>query len=376
VKFPEAAGSAVPAIIVAFVLAALISLFATPVVRRAIRRVGLLDHPDERRTHRRPLPRGGGLAVMVAFVAVGGILAIVGSAVPGVPPTSGVDMGELIGLFGGGILAAVLGVIDDALDLRARWQFLGQIVVALVAVAAGITVDFIGNPFGSDNIDFPAWFSIAFTVVWVVGMINSLNFIDGLDGLSTGISLIAAITLGVLSLTTQIGQPFIAVLCFTFAGALLGFLRWNFYPAVIFQGTAGVMFLGYTLATLSILGTAKIIVALLVLAVPIVDTFWVIVRRLRNGRSPFAPDRGHIHHRLLDVGLSHRSTVLLIYVMCATLGLMSLVVPVSTGLLAFVAAVVGFGALVFMLGRRAGGMTNGESNGAANGQPNPDEVRP
>jgi len=376
VKFPEAAGSAVPAIIVAFVLAALISLFATPVVRRAIRRVGLLDHPDERRTQRRPLPRGGGLAVMVAFVAVGGILAIVGSAVPGVPPTSGVDMGELIALFGGGILAAVLGVIDDALDLRARWQFLGQIVVALVAVAAGITVDFIGNPFGSDNIDFPAWFSISFTVVWVVGMINSLNFIDGLDGLSTGISLIAAITLGVLSLTTQIGQPFIAVLCFTFAGALLGFLRWNFYPAVIFQGTAGVMFLGYTLATLSILGTAKIIVALLVLAVPIVDTFWVIVRRLRNGRSPFAPDRGHIHHRLLDVGLSHRSTVLLIYVMCATLGLMSLVVPVSTGLLAFVAAVLGFGALVFVLGRRAGGMTNGESNGAANGQPNPDEVRP
>jgi len=376
VKFPEAAGSAVPAIIVAFVLAALISLFATPVVRRAIRRVGLLDHPDERRTHRRPLPRGGGLAVVIAFAIVGGVLAIVGSAVPGVPPTSGVDMGELIGLFGGGILAAVLGVIDDALDLRARWQFLGQIVVALVAVAAGITVDFIGNPFGSDNINFPAWFSIAFTVVWVVGMINSLNFIDGLDGLSTGISLIAAVTLGVLSLTTQIGQPFIAVLCFTFAGALLGFLRWNFYPAVIFQGTAGVMFLGYTLATLSILGTAKIIVALLVLAVPIVDTFWVIVRRLRNGRSPFAPDRGHIHHRLLDVGLSHRSTVLLIYVMCATLGLMSLVVPVSTGLLAFVAAVVGFGALVFMLGRRAGGMTNGESNGAANGQPNPDEVRP
>jgi UDP-GlcNAc:undecaprenyl-phosphate/decaprenyl-phosphate GlcNAc-1-phosphate transferase len=376
VKFPEAAGSAVPAIIVAFVLAALISLFATQVVRRAIRRVGLLDHPDERRTHRRPLPRGGGLAVMVAFVAVGGMLAIVGSAIPGVPSTSGVDMGELVGLFGGGILAAVLGVVDDALDLRARWQFLGQIIVALVAVAAGITVDFIGNPFGSENIDFPTWFSIAFTVVWIVGMINSLNFIDGLDGLSTGISLIAAVTLGVLSMTTQIGQPFVAVLCFTFAGALLGFLRWNFYPAVIFQGTAGVMFLGYTLATLSILGTAKIIVALLVLAVPIVDSFWVIVRRLMSGRSPFNPDRGHIHHRLLDVGLSHRSTVLLIYLMCATLGLMSLVVPVSTGLLAFVAAVVGFGALVFVLGRRAGGMTNGESSETVNGQANPDEVRP
>src|SRR5204863_8242403 len=141
---------------------------------------------------------------------------------------------------------------------------------------------------------------------------------------------------------------------FAFAGGLLGFLRWNFHPAVIFQGTAGVMFIGYTLAVLSILGSAKVIVAMLVLAVPIIDSFWVIVRRLYSGRSPFSPDRGHIHHRLLDVGLSHRATVLLIYLMCATLGLMSLVVSGSIGLFAFGAAIVAFGLLVFALGRRAG----------------------
>ena len=134
-------------------------------------------------------------------------------------------------------------------------------------------------------------------------MINSINFIDGLDGLSSGIALIAAATLGLISLTTTVAQPFIGVLCFALAGSLLGFLRWNFHPATIFIGTSGVMFVGYTLAVLSILGTAKVAVALLVLGVPIIDTFWIIVRRLATGRSPFTPDRGHIHHRLLDLGL-------------------------------------------------------------------------
>ena len=136
-------------------------------------------------------------------------------------------------------------------------------------------------------------------------MINSINFIDGLDGLSSGIALIAAATLGLISFITAASpQPFIGVLCFALAGSLLGFLRWNFHPASIFIGTSGVMFVGYTLAVLSILGTAKVAVALLVLGVPIIDTFWIIVRRLATGHSPFTPDRGHIHHRLLDLGLS------------------------------------------------------------------------
>ncbi len=363
-SFSQAAGAAAPVIAIAFVLAVAMAWYATPAVVYLIRRYGLLDQPDERKTHRRPLPRGGGLAVVATFVLIGGILAIFAPAIPGMPATRGVDSGQLAGLFGGAILAAVLGVVDDALDLRARWQFLGQIAVALVAVVTGITVGHVTNPLGGLDLTFPAWFGVAFTVLWIVGMINSLNFIDGLDGLSSGIALIAAGTLGVLSLSTQVGQPFVAVLCFTLAGALLGFLRWNFHPAKVFQGTAGVMVLGYTLATLSILGSAKIIVAMLVLAVPIVDSFWVIVRRLMSGRSPFSPDRGHIHHRLLDVGLSHRTTVLLIYLMCATLGLMSLVVSGATGLLAFAAILVGFGALVFVLGRRAAGV------------PEADEARP
>lgn len=349
--FSVAAGPVIPVLIAAFLVAALVSLVATPWVRRYVRDHHILDHPDPRRVHAQPLPRGGGVAVVVAFLVVGGSLALIRDELPGVPMVRAIPEPNLLGLFLGAILATVFGALDDRYDLRARWQFAGQLLLAGVAVLAGITVPYIGNPFGAGNIQFIAPVGIAFTVIWIVGMINSLNFIDGLDGLSSGIALIAALTLGVLCLTSQVNQPLVAVFCFVLAGGLLGFLRWNFHPAVIFQGTAGVMFLGYTLAVLAILGSAKVVVALMVLAVPIVDTFWVIVRRVSAGRSPFSPDRSHIHHLLLDLGLSHRLTVLLIYAVCATLGLMSLFVSSATGVVAFAGALVVLGAVAFVLRR-------------------------
>ena len=345
------AGPAVPIIVFAFLGSALVALLATPLIRRIVIALRIVDHPDERRVHDGSLPRGGGIAVVIAFVVVGGGLVAFGGGIAGMPALRTATPQNLVGLFAGAILAAVIGALDDRFDLRARWQFLGQILLAAVAVGSGIWVTFIGNPFGSGIIPFIQPIGIAFTVIWIVGMINSLNFIDGLDGLSTGIAVIAAVTLGLLSLTTQVNEPLVAVLCFALAGGLLGFLRWNFHPAVIFQGSAGVMSTGYVLAVLAILGEAKVIVAVLVLAVPIIDTFWVIVRRLSSGRSPFSPDRGHIHHRLLDLGLSHRSTVLLIYAVCATLGLMSLLVSSATGVLAFVGALILFGAVAFALRR-------------------------
>ncbi len=353
--FVPAAGAALPLIIGGFVVAALIALLATPSIDRFVRSRRILDHPDARRVHDQPLPRGGGVAVVISFLVVGGGIVALGNALPGMPGLRAIQPAHLLGLFAGGILAAVFGFLDDRYDLRARWQLLGQLLLAGVAVIAGITVPYVSNPFGPGNIPFAAPLGIAFTTVWIVGMVNSLNFIDGLDGLSSGIALIAAVTLGLLSLTPQVNQPLVAILCFVLAGGLLGFLRWNFHPAVIFQGTAGVMFLGYVLAVLAILGSAKIIVALLVLAVPIIDTFWVIVRRLSSGRSPFTPDRGHIHHRLLDLGLSHRSTVLLIYLVCATLGLMSLFVSTGTGVLAFLGALVVLGVVAFALRRDPSG---------------------
>ena len=251
----------------------------------------------------------------------------------------------------GGALAAGLGVLDDYFDLRARWQFAFQLGLAFFAISLGVMVELVNNPFGPGVIRLEEPFAVGFTVVWISGMINSINFIDGLDGLSSGVALIAAVTLGMISLTAQVNQPFIAVLCFGLAGSLLGFLRWNFHPATVFVGTSGVMFIGYTLAVLSILGSAKVAVALLVLAVPIIDAFWIIVRRISQRRSPFAPDRGHLHHRLLDVGLSHRQTVLLIYGICAALGVLSLLLSGAGQVYAFLGVFVVIGLVLFGLAR-------------------------
>jgi UDP-GlcNAc:undecaprenyl-phosphate GlcNAc-1-phosphate transferase len=250
-------------------------------------------------------------------------------------------------------LAAAIGALDDLFDLRARWQLAGQLGLGLFAVVLGINIGFIANPFGAGRITFDGAFAIAFTIFWIVGMINSINFIDGLDGLSSGIAFIAAVTLGLISLTRDVNQPLVAVLCFILAGSLLGFLRWNLHPASIFPGTSGVQFVGYTLALLAILGTAKVAVALLVLGVPIIDTFWIIVRRASQGRSPFSPDRGHIHHRMLDLGLSHRQTVFAIYGICLILAVLALFLSGVTQLYAFMGVFLAFGLVLFVPTRGA-----------------------
>jgi UDP-GlcNAc:undecaprenyl-phosphate GlcNAc-1-phosphate transferase len=339
---------------VAFVSAALLALVLTPGVRRFSKAFGLVDRPDPRRVNLRPIPRGGGIAVAAAFLAVAivAVILVDRRAIPALFIPVSVGPQELGALLIGGLAAAAIGFLDDVLQIRARWQLAGQLVVALGAVALGVTIDTIANPFGPGQIPLGNAFGVAFSVVWIVGMINSINFIDGLDGLSTGISLIAALTLGLISLTTAVGpvgQPFIAVLCFVLAGSLLGFLRWNFHPASIFVGTSGVMFVGYTLAVLSILGTAKVAVALLVLGVPIIDTFWIIVRRLANRTSPFTPDRGHVHHRLLDLGLGHTQTVLLIYGITAVLAVLSFFLSGAGQLYAFLGVVVASGIVLFLL---------------------------
>ncbi|HET7030706.1 MAG TPA: MraY family glycosyltransferase [Candidatus Limnocylindrales bacterium] len=347
------AGDTVPFLVAALVAGAALSFVLTPLVRRIAIHYGAIDQPDARRVNVRPVPRGGGVAVATSFIVVTlGLLAL-NSAIHFVTVPASVQLIDLAGLLLGGALATAFGVIDDALDLRARWQLGGQLGLAVFAIACGFTVDFIANPFSSGTIPLVGAIGFAFTVLWIAGMINSINFIDGLDGLSSGIGLIAALTLGLISMTPAIagGQPFIAVLCFALAGSLLGFLRWNFHPATIFAGTSGVMFLGYTLALLSILGTAKVAIALLVLGVPIIDAFWNIVRRVAQRRSPFSPDRGHLHHRLLDVGLSHRQTVVLIYGICLALALLALLLSGANQLYAFLGVFVAIGFVLFILAR-------------------------
>jgi UDP-GlcNAc:undecaprenyl-phosphate GlcNAc-1-phosphate transferase len=348
VTFIEGVEESLAPIIVIFLLAAAVALVLTPLVVRTMRRHGIVDRPNERRVNTRPIPRAGGIAIAAAFLGVAAPFVLLNEIAGWVPTPLTIEVGEVIALFGGGLAAVVIGALDDLYDLRARWQLVGQVALALGAVALGIGITVVGNPFGPSVYRFSQPFAIGFiTVFWIVGMINSINWIDGLDGLSTGISLIASVTLGVISLTTQVSQPLIAVLCFALAGALAGFLRWNFHPARIFSGTAGVQFVGYTLAVLSILGSAKVAVALLVLGVPIIDTFWIIVGRLAQRRSPFTPDRSHIHHRLLDLGLSHRDTVLFIYAICAGLGILALLVQEVGQAYAFITIFILSGLVLF-----------------------------
>jgi UDP-GlcNAc:undecaprenyl-phosphate/decaprenyl-phosphate GlcNAc-1-phosphate transferase len=377
----DQAQDALPALIAGFLLACLVTLVLTPVVRLAAIRVGMIDHPEARRVNTKAIARGGGVAVGIGFVGVSSLMLVVNhfGGHLFVDEPGNVRYPELIALMGGAVLAVAIGLLDDYLQLRARWQFLGQALLALYAFALGVAVTSVNNPLSPDGIaTIPELLVGLATVVWVVGMVNSMNFIDGLDGLSSGIGIIAAITLGLISIWPSATQPepFVALFCFILAGSLLGFLRWNFHPASIFIGTSGIMLVGYSLAVLSILGVAKVAVALLVLGVPIIDTFWIIVRRLASGRSPFAPDRGHIHHRLLDLGLSQRATVLLIYGVCVILAGLSLGLS-NTGITyAFLGLAIAFGLALLGIERLGGGATEiaeglsaaSYGNGGASGQ--------
>ena len=356
-KFITAFGDVLPLVVVVFVVAALLALLITPIVIRFARHIGAVDQPNHRRVNEAPTPRGGGIAVAAAFLIVATAVIVANEQGERLVDPRGLDLTEFVALLGGGLLATALGALDDARQLRARWQLLGQLVLAGVALATGVTVTYLNNPVSpvAGVILLSEPFSIGFTVLWVVGMVNSINFIDGLDGLSSGIALIAAATLGLISFTTAVDQPLVGLLCFVLAGALLGFLRWNFHPAAVFIGTSGVMFVGYTLAILAILGTAKVAVAMLVLGVPIIDTFWIIVRRLGTGHSPFTPDRGHIHHRLLDLGLSHSQTVLVIYAICIVLAVLSFVLSGTGQVYAFLGLAVAFGLGLFLLTRGESG---------------------
>ena len=344
--FISGAGALLWPIVAVFVVAALLSLSLTPLIRRFVVHHEIVDLPEERRVNTIPMPRAGGLAIAAAFLLTSSLFLLANQGLRIVAVS--IPTNELAALLLGGAAAAALGAIDDFLDLRARWQLAAQVGLAMFAVATGIVIDFINNPFGPGVVTFAGPFAAGFTIFWIVGMINSINFIDGLDGLSSGIALIAAVTLGLISLSSDVRQPLVAILCFALAGSLLGFLRWNLHPATIFSGTAGVQFVGYTLAVLSILGTAKVAVALLVLGVPIIDTFWIIVRRLSQGRSPFSPDRNHIHHRLLDLGLSHRQTVFVIYGICLLLAVLALVLSGVDQLYAFLAIFLAFGLVLFI----------------------------
>jgi UDP-GlcNAc:undecaprenyl-phosphate GlcNAc-1-phosphate transferase len=335
---------------VAAVVAALTAGSGTFLMRAIARKFNIADHPSERRINTKPVPRAGGLAVAAAFSLIGALLVIFSTQL-GLSAGSGaaeLTSSGAAALLLGTVIAGVIGLIDDRYDLRARWQIIGQLLIALIPIAFGLRIAFISNPLGAGDLLFPDAVALGVTIFWVLGMQNSMNFIDGLDGLSGGISLIASVTLGLIALPTS---PLLAALSFTLAGALGGFLRFNFYPASIYMGTSGILAVAYALAVLALLGTAKIAAALLILGVPIIDALFVILGRIAAGRSPYTPDESHIHRRLLSYGFSHRGSVLALYALTAALSLLALLLTESATLYAFMGLLVVLGAAIAYLSR-------------------------
>lgn len=307
-----------------FMVPLLLALILGPLTGRWAERFGFMDYPgDPRRLHRHPTPRLGGVALLVPF-----LLAIALSLVL-LPPgeatrPDALELQRLSGVILGSLFIFLVGLYDDRRELSPWPQLVAQILAAALAVTSGVLIAEVGNPFG-ENFRFPAWFAILFTLFWIVGMMNTVNWLDGLDGLAVGVTVIASAVLFLHSL--RLGQASVSLLPLALAGSALGFLPYNFYPARLFLGSSGAYFLGYALGTLSIVGGAKVATALLVLGLPILDVAWQILYRLRRGVSPFQGDRRHLHHRLLDLGLSQRRVVLLFYLWSAIFGTLALLLP-------------------------------------------------
>jgi UDP-GlcNAc:undecaprenyl-phosphate GlcNAc-1-phosphate transferase len=336
------------------VVAFLLALALSPAVAAVAHRFALLDIPGGRRLHLRPIPRPGGIAVAAAFGLTLFLFWFVDSylgrpfLIPAEVRTPRFTLTVLAAVVG-----LAVGFLDDVFDLRARWQILGHLAIAWVVVFAGIRIDFISDPFEPGQlIRLAPAIAVGFTVFWLVGMNVALNFLDGLDGLAAGVGIIAALTLGATALLPTVNEPFVAWISFTLAGALVGFLFFNFHPARLFLGTTGVTFLGTMLAVLSVFGTAKVSTALLVLAVPILDTFFSIVRRVLRRRPPFAPDRGHLHHRLVDVGMTHPQAVLLIYALTIGLAALTFLTSEVAQIAIFLAVALGLGIVIVALPER------------------------
>lgn len=293
----------------ALVMACLISLGTTPLVKKLALRWGATDAPDARKVHRTVMPRMGGLAIYLAFTL---------TALLTQPLTR-----PVVGLLLGGTIIMVVGLLDDIYGLSPRFKLMGQLGAAVVLVVFGYHVDFVTNPLGGSVIPLGI-LSIPVTIFWIIGVTNALNLIDGLDGLAAGTSVIAAVTMALVAWLD--GQLAMAVLALVLAASTLGFLRYNFHPAQIFMGDSGSLFLGFNLGALAILSLTKgatvisIFIPIVILGIPILDTTFAIIRRFLNHRPIFQADKKHLHHCLLEMGLSHRQTVLVIYVIDLCLG--------------------------------------------------------
>ncbi|MCC5893303.1 MraY family glycosyltransferase [Exiguobacterium sp.] len=311
------------AMLVSFVMAILI----TPLVRRFAYLIGAVDHPNARKVHVRPMPRIGGLAIFIAFL-IGYALLL---------PASRYNDAILIGA----VVIILTGLIDDRFQLSARVKLMGQMIATVVVLHSGMRIEMINLPF-DQQLYLGSW-SIPVTVLWLIGITNAINLIDGLDGLAAGVSSIALGTIALLAIIQ--GNVYLTMMALLLLASTLGFLVHNFYPAKIFMGDTGALFLGYMLAVFSLIGFKNVtlfslVVPVLLLGLPISDTIFAIVRRLVQGRPPMSPDKSHMHHQLIDMGFTTRQAVLLMYGMTFFFGIASILFAKTTTIGAIITFVI------------------------------------
>ncbi len=298
-----------------FLISIILGIFFTFIVKKIAVKFKILDFPNiSRKLHSKPTPLLGGLAVFLAFLIPLTIYLFIAT-----PDFNIVPLKFFLAIIFGGVILIVGGTLDDKFNLPPKFSWLFPAVASLIVVGSGIGIGIkeISNPFGApfslDYIIFTIPVSAITMWIWMMGMIYTTKFLDGLDGLCAGISLIGGLTLFALSLTDKINQPITATIAIIFAGALLGYLFFGFNPAKIFLGESGSTFTGFILGILAIILGAKIATTLLVMGVPILDVAWVIITRLWNKKSPFRGDRKHLHFRFLDIGLTQRQIIFILY---------------------------------------------------------------
>lgn len=324
-------------IILALAVGFLVAFASTPTVIALANKIKAIDIPkDERRVHKKPIPLIGGLAIFYGFVVSVLCFAVVDKA--------------LMGILVGAVIMVTVGIIDDMRNLDARLKLIFQLIAAFIVIYCGVDIEYIANPLsrwiGPQYISLGLW-SIPITMIWIVGITNAVNLIDGLDGLAAGVSTIASVAL--LSLTIISQNLNAAIVAAALAGAGFGFLPYNFNPAKIFMGDTGSTFLGFVLACISIQGVMKMyalvsfVVPVLILGLPVFDTIFAIIRRIIKKKPIMSPDRGHLHHRLLDMGFSQKQTVTILYTLTSILCLTAVVMALKDafrGLFLILAVVV------------------------------------
>lgn len=305
----------------AFILALALSFAGTPIAKTFAYKIGAIDVPkDKRRMHKKPIPRLGGLAIFSGFY-----ISVLAFCIPYMTR-------EIRGMLLGSVVIVGLGMFDDVLALKPSQKFGFQILATAIPVYCGVRITSFPNIFGGGDayISLNIYMQYAVTIIWMLGILNAVNLIDGLDGLAVGCSAIMSICVMVIVILVQ--SPAVAILAAALAGACLGFIPYNFNPAKMFMGDTGSMFIGYTLSVMSVMGLFKayaiiaFAIPFLIFGLPIFDMAFVSIRRVLNGKSPMAADKTHLHHRLIDLGFTQRQAVTIMYAIAALLGLTAVII--------------------------------------------------